>query len=155
MSSPFLVPDGWTIDHWAPDTVPLPEGIPSDGVKQGGPLAITIETVLDAPSFSLGWLNQRGESCSVEGLEPDGTQRKLKGKNLTVFFGKKDTGEDDIVQCDVTVTLTLDSMGLVCRITLPELPMPGKVIVFDGPDVGSGTFTATANGGPGPVDTGY
>lgn len=140
MSSPFLLPEGWTIDHWAPDPVPLPKGIPSDGVQQGGPLEITAETVLGVPSFRLDWLNQRGEGCFVAGLEPDETERKLQGKNLPVFFGPHDP-----VQCDLTVTLTADSMALVCRINLPELQSRG--IEVDEPDTGSGTFTATANPG--------
>lgn len=150
MSSPFLVPDGWKIDCWAPDHIVLPEGIPTDGVQVGGPLEITLETVFGAPFFRLDWRNQRGEGSFVSGLESNETQTELHGKNLTVFFGTHDP-----VQCDLIVTLhptTEPKKRLTCTIRLAEMEVGHQM--RDSPDVGSGTFTATANGGPDPVDTG-
>ncbi len=141
MSSPFIVSDGWKIDHWTPDADVLPDGIPSDGFQQGGPLDITFEMILGAGSFSLEWLNQRGQRCSVSGLQSNEEQTELQGRNLSAQFG------DRSVPCDVTVTLTQAThpKKLRCTITLPRIPTKG--VEVDGPDTGGGTFTATANAG--------
>jgi hypothetical protein len=140
MSSPFLLPNGWKIDRWIPDPpdTALPEGIPTDGVKEGGPLQITFDPT---SHFHLDWLNQREENCLVSGLHSDLAETKLEGHNLTVNFGGRR------VQCDLKVTLTQTAhpKQLSCRITLAELSSTG--IFVDGPDTGGGTFTATANPG--------
>jgi hypothetical protein len=138
MSSPFIVPDGWTITFWEPDAGDSQEGIPRDGVKKDGPLSIS-QPDPSENSFSMQWLNQRDEPCSVSGLQSDQEQTMLQGQNLTVSFGGKP------VQCDLTVALTADPDKLRCRLNLPEWRL--RKNEAGGPDTGGGTFTATANPG--------
>lgn len=137
-SSPFV--GAWTIDSWTPDDMAVAEGIPRNGFQVSGPLDISLTSILGADTFLLQWQNQDGQPCSVTGLEPDPLlPTKLLGRNLPVDFAGTE------VRCDLTLTLTktTDPKELSGVISVPETPVSGKL----GPDTGSGTFTATANGG--------
>lgn len=136
-TSPFLEPNGWTIDSWTTDEQAVAEGIPDNGFQTQSILLIGLVT---DNFYSLQWLDQNGQSCSVAGLQSDPPNliaTTLEGEPLIAHFGLKG------VLCRVTLTLDL---------TDPESKTLTGIISVVGsgsPDVGSGTFTATANGGPG------
>ena len=140
----------WIINEWRPDTDHVvPQGIPENGFLVNGPLKIMRELTLTSDFYRLEWLNQSSQPCSASGLQFAGQDpailSSVTGPGILASFGGR--------EFDCTLTLTLhpdDSSKLTGTIFLV-----GQIITDPtGPDVGSGTFTATANGGPGTVDTG-
>ncbi len=124
----------WKIRTWQPDDRIVQEGIPDNGFLVNGILTIT-QPDPSVNSFSLRWPSQNEETSFVSDLQrlpqgPDSPPR-LQGTDLSVnFSGRK-------VPCDLTLTLESELIG---SISFAES--------FGGaPDTGSGTFTATANGG--------
>lgn len=134
--SPFLVPEGWTIDCWDPRPENRDTGLPLDGFQKKSTMFIGIEP--SSGSFSLQWLNQLQEVGSMSGLEPDPlidpAAFQLAGQNLDVSFG----GGVHIA-CDVKLRLSSMDPKTLC----------GSIHVADGglPTTPAGTFTATANAG--------
>lgn len=130
----------WTINSWMPDPKIVLEGIPMDAFQVGGSLDISPDPAASSDTFRLEWHDQNGDSRFASGLHPalDLEQSKLTGQNRPVNFG---AGE---VECTFILTLirTTDPKELKCVINVAD-PVHGSLT----PDTGSGTFTATANGG--------
>ena len=142
-TSPFVEFAGWKIGEWNPDLQDeVTEGIPVNCFQTQGTMLIGLESTPTSFSYTLQWLNQSGEPCSVSGLQPDPTNLEaslLAGENLTVHFGARE------VVCDLELSLVLiESQKILSgSIKKAEPPIQKKF----GPETGSGTFTATANGG--------
>ncbi|HEY0513035.1 MAG TPA: hypothetical protein VGH73_14085 [Thermoanaerobaculia bacterium] len=139
MSNPFIKPYGWTINNWTPVGPTILFGIPDNCMQQWGPMLIGIEPPTSPPTmdlYSLRWLNQNGEICSAWKLEFDTAGGlSLNGNGVTVNFGGLER------RCFLTLTLTdANTLSGTISIDLSSEPL--------GPEVGSGTFGATANAGP-------
>lgn len=133
MVSPFLEPNGWIIQNWTVDAQAVAKGIPETGFQLQSILLIGLVT---NNFYSLQWLDQNGQSCSVSGLQPDpGNVLELEGDACIVHFGLSE------VLC--IVTLTLDSTDPETKTLTGTISAAGSGF----PESGGGTFTATANGG--------
>lgn len=133
----------WTITGWLPGHEIPTEGIPENAFTVGGILTIT-QTDANPDQFTLRWFDQNGNPVSAPGLQPvlDSSPPMLAGLDVSVMFGTKS------LSCDVTVNLTSEK-------TLQGfLGLAGSSASTDkqGPEVGSGTFTADANNPPPPEE---
>jgi hypothetical protein len=137
-SSSFV--GGWTITNWNPDSNHVQNGIPPNGFRQDGPLDIAPEPISSSDTFRLDWLNDNGDPCSVSGLHPapEFPMPTLHGEDLLVSFGTTN------VSCNLTLALIDGALS-------GSISVAGSAREKDGPDTGSGTFTAEANPG-GTVD---
>jgi hypothetical protein len=144
MSSPFL--GEWTINSWTPDDDQVSNGIPTDGVEVGGTLSITPDP-RDNALFRLQWPTQSGANADVSGLPLDVALTLLTKNDVSVRFG------DTSVPCDVNVSLLPkadpgDSQQLQCNLNKAGMSLKTQGPADPtAPETGSGTFTATANGG--------
>lgn len=134
-TSPFLEPAGWNINLWEPSSELVAEGIPTNGFLAQSTMLIGFDS--SSGSFSLQWLDQDEAPCSVSGLQPsppnDPDASTLLGENLPVRFG------DDTRICNLLLSLSMtDPKTLACQIAVSGSGFP---------ETGTGTFTATANGG--------
>lgn len=134
-SSPFV--GLWTINNWSPDSEIVAHGIPRDGFQVPGLLEISLEPASIPESFRLHWLTQSGQFSFVSNLQPapQFPVPTLIGENLPVSFGTS------TVACDLV--LSLSDQILNGSIGVAGSTASGR----RAPDTGSGTFTASANGG--------
>jgi hypothetical protein len=135
VTSPFLEPNGWIIDTWTIDEQVVDEGIPDKGFQ---PHSILLIGLVTENFYSLQWLDQNGQSCSVAGLQSDPPNllaTMLEGEALITHFGLKS------VLCKVM--LILDSTDPERKKLTGFISAAGSGV----PETGSGTFTATANPG--------
>lgn len=137
MSSPFV--GEWIIETWKADESIVAGGIPRDAFQGNSLLTIT-QPDSGVNSFSLQWFDQSQASVSASDLhsDPSFPSPALVGENVRVSFP---TGD---VRCDITLQLRDQDQNLDGRISVAS---SGGNADKEGPETGSGTFTATANGG--------
>ena len=140
MSNLFEQANGWLITSWTPDASPSGlEGIPTNAFQVQMPL-----TVLPMPDDSglcaVIWQDKGDEWCSASGLAFDAETLTLQGNTLVNFGGQS------TAFCLLQLTLITTSTPMTINGFI------SVIIQGDAPEVGSGTFTATANPNPPVID---
>ena len=134
----------WKISSWEPDTNDIvPQGIPENGFLVNGPLDIMRDLTLTSDSYNLEWLNENSQPCSASGLQLAGEDppmlSSLNGSGIIASFAGNE------IDCNLTLGLDPNDSSKLTGVISLVGPVPeGRTT----PDVGSGTFTATANPDP-------
>jgi hypothetical protein len=129
----------WKITSWSPDTEDIvPRSIPVDGFMLNGPLNIMRELTLAADFYRLEWLTKGSQLCFASGLQFSGQDVKeltsIDKLGIVASFAGRE------LYCELTLQLDPNNPSNLNG----TIRLAGNMGVI-APEVGSGTFTATAH----------